>query len=151
MSPSRAPRTSNLMRREEEQIAIREFYHSEIEQGGQALSNLWFLSSQQVYIKSMLYDAAKSKDQIKQNIIIPLVQDIKEANSRHITRLYSTQKGDIYLQTYGQATTASRPLTTGISFIAIRPVLCGSQHSRCPSIKNSSGQHAAQFQPQSSA
>jgi VWFA-related protein len=74
------------------------------------------LSSQRVDMKDALYDAAKSKDQVKQAAVNPLVQDGKKLIPS-ITRVFNSgREMYVYLQAYEQAATTPKPLVAFVSF-----------------------------------
>ncbi|AEU36826.1 VWA domain-containing protein [Granulicella mallensis] len=74
------------------------------------------LSSQRVDMKDALYDAAKSKDQIKQAAVNPLVQDGKKLIPS-VTRVFNSgREMYVYLQAYEEAATTPKPLVAFVSF-----------------------------------
>ncbi len=74
------------------------------------------LSSQRVDLKSALYDAAKSKDQIKDAAVNPLVTEGRKLIPS-VTRVFSTKRDlYVYLQGYEQSNATPKPLVAFVSF-----------------------------------
>jgi VWFA-related protein len=75
------------------------------------------LSGQRVDLKNAIYNAAKTKDQEKEAMVNPLVQDGKKLIPS-VTRVFSRGRDFyVYLQAYQQAASAaSKPLVAFVSF-----------------------------------
>ena len=75
-----------------------------------------FRSSQRTDLKDALYNAEKSKDQVKNAAANPLVQDGKKLMPS-VTRVFSKgRQMYVYLQAYEQAAATPRPLVAFVSF-----------------------------------
>jgi VWFA-related protein len=74
------------------------------------------LSGQRVDLKNAIYNAAKTKDQDKEALVNPLVQDGKKLIPS-VTRVFSRGRDFyVYLQAYQQNTVAAKPLVAFVSF-----------------------------------
>jgi VWFA-related protein len=74
------------------------------------------LSGQRVDLKNAIYNAAKTKDQDKEAMVNPLVQDGKKLIPS-VTRVFSKGRDFyVYLQAYQQASAAAKPLVAFVSF-----------------------------------
>jgi len=74
------------------------------------------LSGQRVDLKSAIYNAAKTKDQDKEALVNPLVQDGRKLVPS-VTRVFSKGRDFyVYLQAYQQSTDADKPLVAFVSF-----------------------------------
>jgi VWFA-related protein len=74
------------------------------------------LSGQRVDLKNAIYNAAKAKDQEKEAMVNPLVQDGKKLIPS-VTRVFSKGRDFyVYLQAYGQGGSVDRPLVAFVSF-----------------------------------
>jgi VWFA-related protein len=74
------------------------------------------LSGQRVDLKNAIYNAAKAKDQDKEAMVNPLVQDGKKLIPS-VTRVFSKGRDFyVYLQAYQQAAAAAKPLVAFVSF-----------------------------------
>jgi VWFA-related protein len=74
------------------------------------------LSGQRVDLKNAIYNAAKTKDQEKEALVNPLVQDGKKLIPS-VTRVFSKGRDlYVYLQAYQPSTAAAKPLVAFVSF-----------------------------------
>ena len=74
------------------------------------------LSSQRVDLKNAIYNAAKAKDQEKEALVNPLVQDGKKLIPS-VTRVFNKGRDlYVYLQAYQPSTVAAKPLVAFVSF-----------------------------------
>ena len=74
------------------------------------------LSGQRVDLKNAIYNAAKAKDQEKEALVNPLVQDGKKLIPS-VTRVFSKGRDlYVYLQAYQPSTPAAKPLVAFVSF-----------------------------------
>jgi len=74
------------------------------------------LSGQRVDLKDAIYNAAKAKEQVKDNAANPLVLNGQKLIPS-VTRVFSTSKDlYVYLQAYEQGATTVQPLMTFVSF-----------------------------------
>jgi VWFA-related protein len=74
------------------------------------------LSGQRVDLKNAIYNAAKAKDQEKEAMVNPLVQDGKKLIPS-VTRVFSKGRDFyVYLQAYGLGGEVNRPLVAFVSF-----------------------------------
>lgn len=74
------------------------------------------LSGQRVDLKNAIYNAAKAKDQEKEAMVNPLVQDGKKLIPS-VTRVFSRGRDFyVYLQAYNQGGAVGRPLVAFVSF-----------------------------------
>jgi len=74
------------------------------------------LSGQRIDLKNAIYNAAKAKDQEKEALVNPLVQDGKKLIPS-VTRVFSKGRDFyVYLQAYQQSAATAKPLVAFVSF-----------------------------------